>query len=167
MRDRLNRGVTHEAVDRRAGVGTVLAAGTIGNGHEVGAHAQQLINRVPEGLLQRGLARGHDLERQERGLVVVGAGTGVFVVGEGHDVTLVLRLALTWVRIGAGFGSGVEPKEWRTSASAAHSGTNGPAHATGDVRSCVHAPSMSAFAWVMHKGSTEREFVTASISRRQ
>ena len=39
--------------------------------------------------------------------MVVGAGTGVFVVGEGHDVTLVLRLALTWVRIGAGFGSGV------------------------------------------------------------
>ena len=96
--------------------------------------------------------------------MVVGAGTGVFVVGEGHDVTLVLRLALTWVRIGAGFGSGVEPKEWRTSASGAHSGTNGAAHATGDVRSCVHAPSMSAFVQVTQKGSTEREFVTAPVS---
>ena len=86
--------------------------------------------------------------------MVVGAGTGVFVVGEGHDVTLVLRLALTWVRIGAGFGSGVEPKEWRTSASAAHSGTNRPAHATGGVRSRVHDSSMSAFVQVAQEGST-------------
>ena len=107
VRDRLDRRITHEAMDRRAGVGTVLATGAVGDGHEVGAHAQQLVTRVPEGFFQGGLARGHDLEGQERGLVVVGAGTGVFVVGEGHDITLVLRLALTWVRIGAGFGSGV------------------------------------------------------------
>ena len=80
VRDRLDRGVTHEAADRRAGVRAVLAACTVGDGHEVGTHAQQLIDRVPEGFFQGGLARGHDLEGQERGLVVVGAGTGVGVV---------------------------------------------------------------------------------------
>ncbi|SIB01085.1 Uncharacterised protein [Mycobacteroides abscessus subsp. abscessus] len=80
VRDRLDRGVTHEAADRRAGVGAVLAARAVGDRHEVGAHAQQLIDRIPEGFFQGGLARGHDLEGQERGLVVVGAGTGVGVV---------------------------------------------------------------------------------------
>ena len=80
VRDRLDRGVTHEAADRRAGVRAVLTARAVGDGHEIGAHAQQLINRVPEGFFQGGLARGHDLEGQERGLVVVGAGTGVGVV---------------------------------------------------------------------------------------
>ena len=80
VRDRLDRGVTHEAADRRAGIRAVLAARAVGDGHKVGAHAQQLIDRVPEGFFQGGLARGHDLEGQERGLVVVGAGTGVGVV---------------------------------------------------------------------------------------
>ena len=80
VRDRLDRGVAHEAADRRTGVGAVFAARAVGDGHEVGAHAQQLVDRVPEGLFQGGLARGHDLEGQERGLVVVGAGTGVGVV---------------------------------------------------------------------------------------
>ena len=80
VRDRLDRGVTHEAADRRAGVRAVLAARAVGDGHEIGAHAQQLIDRVPEGFFQGGLARGHDLEGQKRGLVVVGAGTGVGVV---------------------------------------------------------------------------------------
>ena len=80
VRDRLDRRVAHEAADRRAGVRAVFAARPVGDGHEVGTHAQQLVDRVPEGLFQGGLARGHDLEGQERGLVVVGAGTGVGVV---------------------------------------------------------------------------------------
>ena len=85
VRDRLDRGVSHEAMDRRAGVGAIFAACTVGDGHEVGAHAQQLIDRLPEGFFQGGFARGHDLEGQERGFVVVGTRTGVGVVREGHD----------------------------------------------------------------------------------
>ena len=88
VRDRLDRGVSYEALDRRAGIVAILATGTIGYGHEVRANLEEAINRVPEGGFQRGLARGHYLEGEERGLVVVGTGTGVVVVGEGHGETL-------------------------------------------------------------------------------
>ena len=68
----------------------VFATGAVGDGHEVGADLEETVDRVPEGGLEGGLARGHDLKGQERGLVIVGAGTGVVVVREGHVGTLVL-----------------------------------------------------------------------------
>ena len=88
--------------------------------------------------------------------MVMGTRMGVVGVREWHSGTLGVAAFSPPGRSCAvsDAGGGSWPSEWRSSASAAHSGTNRPAHATGDVRSCVHDPSISTFAQVTQGRST-------------
>ena len=62
----------------------VFATGAVGDGHEVGADLEETVDRVPEGGLEGGFARRHNLKGEQGGLMVVGTGAGVNVVRERH-----------------------------------------------------------------------------------